>query len=89
MENVELLCDSHRGQYVPLMFVKHYNPVRSWGCAAQDVAIIASGPDTDWYWETWETILSTAKHVDAHGNTWTLFQDGDLFAVNQKHVFEG
>lgn len=37
------------------------------------------GPDQEFYWESWDEILSHAVHTDANGNKWMLHQDGDLW----------
>jgi hypothetical protein len=44
------------------------------------MATLREGPEAEWYWDAWESILTRAKHVDPDGNVWLLSQDGDLFA---------
>jgi hypothetical protein len=50
------------------------------GIDADDVAILETGPDHEQYWDAWQDVLDNATWTDGK-NTWTLYQDGDLFAV--------
>lgn len=36
--------------------------------------------DAEFYWDTWDTVLNNAEHVDAEGHKWRLMQDGNLWA---------
>ena len=85
METMRLLVDSHHGIYVPQIFAKTYI---GWDMDYEDETILQSGPDREHYWEAWDTVLSSAKYTDAKGVSWTLHQDGDLWAVREDHVWE-
>lgn len=37
------------------------------------------GPDSETYWESWDSVLANATYTDDEGNTWRLHQDGDLW----------
>lgn len=50
------------------------------GVDFKDVQICQSGPDHEWYWEAWQSILDDA-HIVSDGITWRLHQDGDLWEV--------
>lgn len=73
------LLDSAHGQYIPQSFVELYN-ADEWGISEEDAEILLSGPDHEWYWETWEEVLNSAEFTDNNGNKYCLHQDGDLWA---------
>lgn len=82
-----ILLDGSVGIYLPREFAKHF--AKDWqGIDPDDLEILRAGPDHEWYWETWDDVLATASYADDDGHTWTLFQDGDLFAVRDDHEFE-
>jgi len=78
---MHLLLDSAMGVYLPQGFVTAYNP-DEWGVSPEDVAILKDGPESEYYWEAWEAVLSEAKFTDAIGRTYVLYlgESGDLFA---------
>ena len=77
---MDCIVDSAFGIYVPQMFVQRYEP-DEWGVRKVDAEELQN-PDNEFYWETWEEVLSTAKFTDDRGHVWRLLQDGDLFAVD-------
>lgn len=77
---IEILADSNRGRYIPQHFAEACD-TEQWGIDPEDAAVLLAGPDHEWYWETWDTVLSNAKFTDSAGVEWFLHQDGDLFAV--------
>ena len=81
-EPIESYCivDGCHGIYVPQNFAKRHD-MASWHVAQDDVDILLSGPDNEFYWETWDDVLRDAYYVDGVGLRFTLEQDGDLFAV--------
>lgn len=84
---IEILADSSRGRYIPHHFAEACD-MEAWGVKPEDAAILLAGPDHEWYWEAWDSVLSSASYTDDDGHTWTLYQDGDLFAVRDDHEFE-
>lgn len=80
----DLLIDSNRGIYVPQSFATMYD-FRLWGFddLDEDIALLMKGPDDEFYWEAWETVLNNAKRTDDNGMVWRLNQDehGDLWDV--------
>ncbi len=86
-ETMFCIVDSHHGIYIPQLFVEYGN-MDHWHIKPEDVAIIARGPDTEHYWETWDDVLNSAYCVDSYGVAWTLHHDGDLFAVSAAHEWE-
>lgn len=43
--------------------------------------------DSENYWEAWETVCNCAYFIDKDGKRWTLWQDGDLWAVREDHIW--
>ena len=77
----QLYADSSHGIYIPRLFAESVNRDVLSGVNAADMATLESGPDTEWYWEVWESILDNARLTDSNGQVWTLYQDGDLWLV--------
>jgi hypothetical protein len=82
LEATETACiiDGCWGIYVPREFASR-GMAEAWGVKAEDIEILLAGPDHEFYWETWDDVEREAAYVDASGKRWTLYQDGDLFAV--------
>ena len=78
----QLILGDHRGVYIPREFVTdtYLLEQAQSEIIAQDIAIL-SDPDSDLYWEVWEAVKDNWIGIDADGNEWYLYQDGDLFAV--------
>lgn len=81
MNAIEILLNDSRGVYIPHNFADMFN-MDDWGVSESDRAVLIAGPSykNDWYWETWENVLSKAFYTDKSGNVWRLSQEGDLFA---------
>ena len=76
-----ILLDGSVGIYLPREFAEQSI---GWnGIDPEDLAILLEGPDHPDYWEAWDAVLSSASYTDDAGHTWTLYQDGDLFAVRE------
>ena len=81
MSGVEILLDSHHGVYIPQIFAE--NCIPGWVSGSEwDLNVLKTGPDpeNDSYWDVWTWVVDNATHIDKQGNTWKLYQDGDLFA---------
>ena len=76
---IELLLNSARGVYIPQNFVECFD-ANEWHLSQYDVKEL-SNPANEFYWDAWNSVLDTAYFVDNEGNKWTLFQDGDLWAL--------
>ena len=76
-----VLLDSH-GVYIPQIYCEDAD--EHWancvGVDYKDVQICQAGPEHEWYWEAWQSILDNASIV-SDGVTWRLHQDGDLWEV--------
>lgn len=75
---MQCIVDGSRGIYVPKNFAERFN---GWNVRPEDVEILLAGPDHADYWETWDDVLRYASYTDDSGRRFTLWQDGDLFAV--------
>lgn len=78
-QSIIIIADSKHGQYIPQVAAEIL--AERWSISTEDKEILLSGPDHDLYWDTWYHVESTATFTDEQGNTWSLYQDGDLFAV--------
>ena len=79
-ETVLILCDSAHGQYIPQIMIERLLDAGWKGISEEDAQTLRNGPGEEWYWEAWENVLNNAT-LELDGITWTLWQDGDLFAV--------
>lgn len=77
---VSLLVNDAHGVYVPQVFFKNYDTDLWSGIDPDNVKIIEEGPEHEYYWEAWDEVLASARYT-LGGHTWTLWQDGNLFAV--------
>lgn len=79
--NIEILCDSHHGVYIPQIMI-HRLKDNGWRNIPINAVEELSHPDNENYWETWEEVLNNAEWYDnSTGQVFKLHQDGDLFAV--------
>lgn len=81
-ETMLWLSDS-RGVYIPRDFANSFaDRAKSvTGVSDEDWSTLESGPDTEWYWEAWDSVLNNAVVTDEHGNKFTVHQDGDCWLV--------
>lgn len=77
-----LLLDTN-GVYIPQLFCDNTDEVcaKEANISFEDVQICQAGPDHEWYWEAWDSILNDFKYTDTQGVVWRLHQDGDLWEV--------
>jgi hypothetical protein len=79
MSGMNLLLSDSRGVYIPRDFADfgaHWD-----GVTAEDLEILAVGPDHEHYWDAWDAVLGAATYIDGNDNVWHLSQDGDLWAI--------
>lgn len=77
MSGLHLLISDSNGVYIPQIFATRFE---NWGVKPLDAALLAGGPQTEFYWDAWQDILDAASYTDENGNEWRLWQDGDLWA---------
>lgn len=81
---MECLVDSDRGIYIPQYFAQRLAAQFS-NIDLEDIEILESGPDNEFYWESWETVLDNAW-MKREGITYRLHQDMDLFLVEESEL---
>lgn len=86
IDTIVCLLDGARGVYIPQGFAECYNH-KIWNYSEKDEKVLLEGPYYEYYWETWADVLDAAYCIDEDGKTWTLYQDGDLFAYREDHDF--
>ena len=79
MENSELLYSDHHGVYIPQLFAQECASSFK-GINHNDLKVLLEGPEHEWYWEAWDTVLSDSSIV-RNGVEYMLHQDGDLWLV--------
>lgn len=99
---VACIVDGVHGIYVPQEFALRWQP-EAWGLSREEFAnedgsdwdCILGGPDEEYYWEAWESILGRARfqhpsRPNGEPAAWagaSLYQDGDLFMVHRDAVW--
>lgn len=97
-QTVLLLLSDSRGVYIPQHFAQDFAIVGvdgledapgllAWrGIKPKDVETLRAGPDEEWYWEAWDSVLNNAFWLSEDGWRFTLSQDGDLWALCYEHM---
>jgi hypothetical protein len=85
-----LLVIDANGVYIPQRFAEELTCngyQHEWNKLSEWVRNqIESGPNGEWYWDAWNTAESNLLRFDEKGDTWSLFQNGDLWEVNQSAI---
>ena len=77
-----LYLSEARGIYIPRDFATDTYPECISGVSAGDMDILQAGPDHEWYWEAWESVLNNAVITARDsGKQYTVYQDGDCWLV--------
>ena|SRR6266404_1081532 len=81
--NAILWLADHRGRYIPRDFANSFADRAKIvsGISDKDWSILESGPDHEFYWDTWDTVCSDAIVTDENGYRFKLYQDGTLWLV--------
>jgi hypothetical protein len=92
-----LLIDSRNGIHIPKIFKKLClsGGWRVPGITSRDLSIL-DNLEHEEYWDVWEYVLDNAEYINSSGDKFTLYQDGDLWALclklmneYEKHDFFG
>jgi hypothetical protein len=82
-----LLGDSH-GIYIPKLWCDDLSEedAEDLSISWEDVQICQSGPDSELYWESWQSILDSAEITEPatlkeEASLWRLIQNGDLWQI--------
>lgn len=81
-----LFCDSASGRYIPQRFAAEIMPQYLQGVSQDDLNELAD-PDNEFYWYTWDRVLSNAKVVDGE-HEYILYHDGDLWLLDIERMTE-
>jgi hypothetical protein len=77
-----LYADSNRGIYIPQYFAESVIRDAVKGVTESQWVVLESGPDAEWYWDTWDSVLNNARLTkESTGRVYVLWQDGDLWCV--------
>lgn len=87
-ETAILYASDRHGIYIPQYFSESVKPECLSGVSGEDMAILLSGPDHEFYWEAWEVVCNNAVLTDSNGVTFYLWQDGDLWLVPTHFEFK-
>lgn len=90
-DKIQCLLDDARGIYIPQAFVENYNHMFSNQFKenlSEDILICEHGPEHAEYWDAWQEITDHFTWIDQDGNTWRLWQDGDLFLAREDYEFD-
>lgn len=79
MRAIEILVNDSHGQYMPKVFVETFDLSLWSNINPLDIETIKSGPENEWYWVAWDSILQDA-YYNLGGFIFHLCQNGDLFA---------
>lgn len=78
-----LWLNDARGVYIPRDFATSFSDrakhVR--GVNAEDWTILEAGPDHEDYWDTWCTVVDSARVINDDGVVHTVHQDGDVWLI--------
>jgi hypothetical protein len=88
MDTMILFCDSASGQYIPQRFAAEINQQYLEGVTQDELNELAN-PDSEWYFDVWDTVLNNARIVDHNtGQTFILHHDGDLWLLDLDNMTE-
>ena len=79
---IYLLLDEDRGIYLPQAFAES---AEGWkNIDPKDREALLAGPDHDFYWDAWNSVLDNATWTDPENHeVFYLYQDGNLYAVSE------
>lgn len=80
IDAVVILLGDFYGTNLPMKFSTNFDLSLWHGLSNIDLDDLSSS-DNDFYWDTWQEVLDRAYFLDTHGNKFTLYQDGELFAI--------
>lgn len=83
---IVLLIDGNRGIHIPRKFRTNFD-FKAWNLNPDDFQELES-IDHPHYWDAWDDLMKAAYFTDDKGKKWSLYQDDDLFAVSENHVWD-
>jgi len=85
---IELILSDSRGIYIPRDFLDIQNICQKDATEITDASVLSAlegikDPDGESYWEDWDTVCNEVYLFSKDtGAVYTLYQNGDLFAVS-------
>ncbi len=77
----QLFLSDARGINIPKDFATGIDRKLLSNVSDEDITILTTGPDHEWYWEAWDTVCQNAKITGNDGVTYTIHQDGDCWLI--------
>lgn len=80
-----LVVDEVHGIYCPQRFVEKFRP-HIVDAREEDLDVVESGPENEWYWEAWATIetWSTVTLPSYDDKSFRIEQDGDVWLIPEE-----
>jgi len=79
----QLLLSDARGIYIPRDFITQFRGWKGYGKGQFNAyKRILSDPENESYWDAWNELLDKLTYTNDKGIEFSLYQDGDLFAVD-------
>ena len=82
---MEFIVEGGWGIYVPKMTAE-YGWLSEGGIDIEDIKILLSGPDTEWYWDVWDAVLNNFR--TEKGEILYIGECGDVFLAYPEEVEE-
>lgn len=83
-----LLISDIQGIYIPQLYCQQLteDDAVEYGVQWSDVVCCQSGPEQEWYWESWQAIIDSAEITEPatlkeDESVWRLHQNGDLWMI--------
>ena len=78
-----LLLSDASGIYIPRDFITQFRGWKGYGKGKYpEYKRILSNPENELYWDAWNELLDKLTYTTEKGIEHSLYQDGDLFAVD-------
>lgn len=80
-----LAIDEVHGRYCPQRFVEKFRPHIT-DAREEDLDVVESGPDSEWYWEAWMSIETSATVIlpSYDDTSYRIEQDGDVWLIPEE-----
>jgi len=88
---IELICDSHNGNYCPKLVMEQIRDKRLTCKNYSDIEKYfedLTTPDNEFYWDAWCDLVDNAILLDKNGNEYYIEHDEDVWAVPVNTSFE-
>lgn len=88
MPAIQLLLDGCHGIYLPQQFATQFDLAKFNLPDKAVIEYLLAGPEDEEYWDAWAEVLDAATYAGTDGNTYYLYQDGDLWLVCEDTMTE-